>query len=430
MKTRSYAALGAALAATVILAGCSSPASTGGSSNGGSATSGNITYEYFNNQPAAIAATKQIVSAFEQKYPNIHVKLEVAPADSLEQKLQTQYAGGVAPDVIQNDSPGDTLQFAPFLADLNKLLPKSYVTDIPASVRSGLEQGGKLLGVPTEQQSYVVFANKDILQKDGVAIPTGKTMSWDTFEAIAKATTKNGVVGLSWGLQQPTSNFAAFGLGFGAKYFTSSTESKAKVEFGANELQVPQRVKQMIDAGYIDKTSVTQSSSDSLPLFYSGKAAMTVDGSFQIANIESQAPKGFPWIVLPALAGTAGSQQMSAPITLAITAKSKNTKAAATFVEFYQSPQNLAKINIADGEIPATTSALNEALKETAGENGWTQVLDSGQNLVNPTFNTFTKYEDWKTTVANPAYQKYMAGQLSDSGLTKALQNGWTTVNQ
>lgn len=429
MKLRSYTAVGAVMAATVVLAGCGSQAG-GGSTPTGSATSGDITYEYFNNQPAAITATKQIVADFEKKYPKIKVTLEVAPADSLQQKLQTQYAGGVAPDVIQNDSPGDTLQYAPYLADLSKLLPQSYISDIPSSVRSGLMENGKLLGVPTEQQTYVVFANKDILQKDGVSIPTGSTMTWDTFESIAKQTTTKGVSGLAWGLQQPASNFTAFGLGFGAKFFTSSAESTAKATFGTNELQVPQRVKAMIDDGYVDKTSVTESTSDALPTFYAGKAAMTIAGSYQIANIESQAPKGFPWIVLPALAGTEGSQQMSAPITLSITAASKNTKAAATFVEFYQSAKNLAKINIADGEIPATTTALKEALKETAGENGWAEVLASGQNLVNPTFNTFTKYEDWKTTVANPAYQKYLAGQLDDTGLSKALESGWASVSQ
>ncbi|GAA4174631.1 ABC transporter substrate-binding protein [Gryllotalpicola koreensis] len=430
MMLRRYVALGAALATVAVLAGCSSGGSTGSAAGKGSATSGSITYEYFNNQPAAITATKKIVADFEKKYPKIHVKLEVAPADSLEQKLQTQYAGGVAPDVIQNDAPGDTLQFADFLADLGKLLPKSVVDDIPSSVRSGLTQDGKLLAVPTEQQSYVVFANKKILQDDGVTIPTGDTMSWDDFESIAKQTTTNGVKGLALGLAQPTSEFASFGLGFGAKFFTSSDESKAKASIGAAELQVPRRIKAMIDAGYVDKTSVTQSTSDALPTFYGGKAAMTIAGSYQIANIESQAPAGFDWIVLPALAGSTGSQQMSAPITLSITAKSKNTAAAATFVEFYQSAANLAAINIADGEIPATISALAEARKLTAGKNGWAEVLSSGTNLVNPTWNTFTKYEDWKSTVATPAYQKYLAGQLDDSGLASALEKGWTSVNQ
>ena len=427
MKARGYLALGIVAGALVALSGCSASPSTS-SSDGGSATSGSITYEYFNNQPAAIAQTKKLVADFQKKYPKIKVTLEVAPADSLEQKLQTQYAGGVAPDVVQNDAPGDTLQFSNFLADLNTLLPKSVINDIPASVRTGLEKDGKLLAVPTEQQSYVVFANKDLLDKDGITIPSGDTMTWDDFENLAKKATTDGVKGLVWGLGSPTSNFASFGLGFGAKYFTNTDETKADAKIGSAELAVPERVKDMIDAGYIDKTGVTQSSSDALPTFYGGKAAMTVAGSYQIANIAADAPAGFNWIVLPALAGSKGPQQMSAPITLSITKSSKHLQAAATFVEYYQSAKNLAAMNIADGEIPATTSAQAEAAKLTAGKNGWAQVLASGKNLVNPTWNTFTKYEDWKSTIATPSYQKYLAGQIDSKGLASALETGWTSV--
>jgi ABC-type glycerol-3-phosphate transport system substrate-binding protein len=419
-----------AVVSIAALAGCSGGGSTTPSTNASGQPTGKITYEYFNNQPAAIEATKQIVADFEKKYPDVDVTLQVAPADSLQQKLQVQYAGGVAADVVQNDSPGSTLRFADYLADLGSLLPAEMVSDIPDSVREGLQKDGKLLAVPTEQQSYVVFANKDLLEKAGVTIPTGDTMTWDEFQDIAKATTKDGVKGLAWGLGSPTSVFASFGLGFGAKFFTSADESQAKASIGEAELQVPTRVKSMIDAGYVDKTSVTQSTSEALPTFYGGKAAMTVAGSYQIANIETQAPQGFHWIVLPALEGSEGSQQMSAPITLSITKSSKNIPAAAAFVEFYQSPENLAKINIADGEIPATTSAQDAAAKLTEGKNGWAEVLASGKNLVNPQWNTFTKYESWKSTVANPAYQKFLAGQINTDQLAKELEDGWANTNQ
>lgn len=428
LSTIPIALLSAGLLVTV--AGCSSSSTTGSDAGSGSATSGNITYQYFNNQPAAISATKEIVADFEKKYPKIKVKLEVAPADSLQQKLTTQYAGGIAPDVIQNDSPSDTLQFAQFLQPLDDVLSKNSISDIPNAVLSGLKADGKVLAVPTESQSYMVFANKTLLDKVGVTIPSGESMSWDEFESIAKATTTDGVSGLAWGLQSPTSNFASFGIGFGAKYFSSPNQDSAKAEIGSKELQVPERVRAMIEKGYIDKTTVTQSSSDALPTFYAGKAAMTVAGSYQISNIESAAPKGFDWIALPPLAGSKGPQQMSAPITLSITKKSSNVKAAATFVNYYMQADNLAKINIADGQIPPTTTALAALEKQTSGETGWKEVLQSGKTLVTPQWNTFTKYEDWKTTVATPAYQKYLAGSITSSQLANELESGWTSTKQ
>ncbi|MCI0157092.1 sugar ABC transporter substrate-binding protein [Leifsonia shinshuensis] len=424
MKLRHTIAAVAAAATLITLSACSSPSSP--ATAGGKTT---LTYQYFNNQPAAIAATKAIVADWNKANPDVHVNLVQAPADNLQDKLTTQFSGGVAPDIIQNDAPSDILPFAGYLADLSKLLPSGTLSDIDPAAKKSLTAGGKLIAAPTEVQTYVVFANKKLLEQSGVSIPTGNTMTWDTFENIAKQTTKDGVRGLTWGLKSPTSVFAYLGTGFGAKYFTGGG-SDSKAVFGNAELQVPERVQSMIKSGYVDPTGVTQSSSDVLATFYGGKAAMTVAGSYQIANIESEAPAGFDWAVLPALEGSKSASQLAAPITLSVNAKSKNVQAAADFVNFYLKGENLAKINLADGQVPPTTSGLAALSKLTAGKNGWAQVLASGKNLVTPAFNNLTKYSNWKTTIATPGYQQFLAGQITSDQLSKQLVDGWTQLNQ
>ncbi|WP_223691370.1 ABC transporter substrate-binding protein [Leifsonia poae] len=424
MKLRHTITATAAAVALLSLSACSSPSSS--PSEGGTTT---LTYQYFNNQPAAIAATKSIVADWNTANPNVHVNLVQAPADNLQDKLTTQFSGGVAPDIIQNDAPSDILPFAGYLADLSKLLPAETVSDIDAGAKKSLTVGGKLIATPTEVQTYVVFANKKLLEQDGVTIPTGDTMTWDTFEKLAQQTTKDGVHGLTWGLKSPTSVFAYLGTGFGAKYFTGEG-SDAKAVFGDAEKQVPERVEALIKGGYVDPTGVTQSSSDVLATFYGGKAAMTVAGSYQIANIESEVPAGFDWMVLPALEGSTSASQLAAPITLSVNAKSKNVKAAAEFVNFYMKGDNLAKINLADGQVPPTASGLAALSKLTADKNGWPQILASGKNLVNPAFNSLTKYNNWKTTIATPGYQQFLAGQITSDQLGKQLVDGWTGINQ
>jgi len=424
MKLRHTIAALAAAATLFSLSACASP--SGSSSAGGTTT---LTYQYFNNQPAAIAATKAIVADWNKANPKVHVNLVQAPADNLQDKLTTQFSGGVAPDIIQNDAPSDILPFAGYLADLNKLLPSKTIDDIDPAAKKSLTTGGKLIAAPTEVQTYLVFANKKLLEQSGATIPTGDTMTWDTFEELAKQTTTDGVRGLTWGLKSPTSVFAYLGTGFGATYFTGEGKD-AKAVFGKAERQVPERVASMIKDGYIDPTGVTQSSSDVLATFYGGKAAMTVAGSYQIANIESEAPAGFDWVVLPALEGSKSASQLAAPITLSVNAKSKNVQAAADFVDFYMKGENLAKINLADGQVPPTTSGLAALAKLTDGKNGWAQVLASGKNLVTPAFNTLTKYNNWKTTVATPGYQQFLAGQISSDQLSKQLVDGWAQLNQ
>ena len=45
---------------------------------------------------------------------------------------------------------------------------------------------GKVIAAPTLLQSYLVFANSKLLEKAGVTVPTGATMTWDQFADLAK----------------------------------------------------------------------------------------------------------------------------------------------------------------------------------------------------------------------------------------------------
>jgi hypothetical protein len=39
-------------------------------------------------------------------------------------------------------------------------------------------------------------------------------------------------------------------------------------------------------------------------------------------------------------------------------------------------------------------------------------------------------YTQWKDTVATPNFQKYLADQIDDAGLTQALTDGFGQVNR
>lgn len=52
-----------------------------------------------------LAATLDVISQFEELYPNITIEPEYGSSDGYADKLATQLAGGTAPDIIQID-PG------------------------------------------------------------------------------------------------------------------------------------------------------------------------------------------------------------------------------------------------------------------------------------------------------------------------------------
>jgi ABC-type glycerol-3-phosphate transport system substrate-binding protein len=197
---------------------------------------------------------------------------------------------------------------------------------------------------------------------------------------------------------------------------------------GANELQVPQRMKAMISNGSLSPVSVTQSGADSLPGFYAGQYAMVVGGDFIAQSIKADAPADFHWTVLPALAGSSSAHQAADPQTLSVARQSAHPAEAAEFVNYFLQPKNLAAVALGDWLIPTSQAARDEVLAETNGADGWKGILPTGEVLVHAPFQSAQGYPRWKSEVLQPALQKYLAGTLDDAGLTSALLDGWNTV--
>ena len=73
-------------------------------------------------QPTTVAATKQIVAAWNASHPNIQVnEIQIDP-NSVHDYLVTNFAGGTAPDIV-HDEAADLAGFTQqgYLADLRKL---------------------------------------------------------------------------------------------------------------------------------------------------------------------------------------------------------------------------------------------------------------------------------------------------------------------
>lgn len=430
---RSKILLGAtALALGVALAGCATSSSSDNNSNTpGTGSSGPVTlrFQSLAFQPETIAATKKIVAAWNAAHPDITVQYVQGSWDTVQDQLVTQFQGGTAPDIIQYESAA-MAQFAQqgYLADLTPYLAPDVKSAVSPGVWKTVTVGGKIIAAPTLLQSYMVFANTDLLKAAGVTVPTGSSWSWADFEAAAKATTKNGVYGVGWGLDQPTATMLSMGMNFGAKYF-DGTGDNATASIGSAEMALPELIHKM---AYDDKTlspvTLTQSGGDVLPAFVHGKVAMTVQGSYAGQQILQTAPKGFHWAVLPPLSATSADQAAD-PQTLSVTQTSANIKDAAEFINFYMQAKNLASVAEGDWLIPASSTASAAVMADTHGANGWTQVLASGKDLTEAPFQTVTNYPQWKDQIATPAYQQYLGNKISESDLASQLTDGWTSVN-
>jgi multiple sugar transport system substrate-binding protein len=389
-----------------------------------------LTFQSLAFQETTVAATDAIVSAWNEANPEIQVELRQGSWDNVHDELVTQFAGGTAPDIIHDES-ADIMGFAEqgYLADLTPYLGEELVADVPEGVWQAVTNAdGAIVAAPTLMQSYVVFANVDAFEAAGVEVPTGETLAWDDFEALAAELTTDDGYGLGWGLRSPTATIMNLALGFGGDFFTADGEN-VTFEAGEAEMEVPRRIHDLAyEAGALDPVSLTLSGSDTLPGFIGGDYAMYVGGNFIAQQLVDSAPEDFNWVVLPPLAGTEGANQAANPQTLSVAAESENVEEAAAFISYFMEAENLAAVAEGDWLIPTSGAARDAVLESTGGESGWDVILATGELLVAAPFHSVVDYPQWREQTATPAFQQYLSDQISLEDLQAQLTSGWEQV--
>jgi multiple sugar transport system substrate-binding protein len=424
----------AALAVAILTAACGST----GTPSGGSPTSSaaataaapvTLQFASFAWQKATVDAHNKIVSDWNAAHPNITVKIVTVDVNSVHDKLLTTFQGGTAADIVHDES-ADIGGFSGqgFLADLTPLIPAELKSDIPQGIWDTVTFGGKITGVPTILQTYSVFVNKKMLADAGVTLPTAASpWTWDKFSQTAKQLTTGDRFGVGWGLKSPAATVMSMALNFDGKFFYNEG-GKNVVKFGTAEQQV---LKRIYDMAYADKslspTTLGQSGPEILPGFFGGKYAMIVGGNYVAQQMVEQAPAGFEWAMLPLLKGDTQAQSAN-PQTLSIAAQSKNPKEAMQFIAFYMQAGNLASVAIGDWLIPVSSSAGKAVTTLTGGKNSWDVNVASAPMLKIAPFQTLDAYAQWKTQIAQPAFQQYFGNKIDLATVGTQLIDGWTKV--
>ena len=425
MNKRVLGAFATVAASALALTACQQGSASGG---GGEGEDGVVTLQFqsLSDQPATQEAVQSAVDSWNEDNPEVQVQIIQAGWDGAYDKLITQFTGGTAPDIIHFEA-ASIVPFAMdgYLADLSDGLSEERISDISEGLWDSVTVNDEVIAYPSISQSYMVFANADLLDEAGVQVPTGDSMTWDELAEIAEATTTDDTYGLGWGLGSPAATVMTLAPGFGGDFF-SGTGEDVQIDVSDAELEVPERIHEMAyDDQSLDPVSMTQSGSDVLASFYGGTVAMTVQGSFQAANMATDAPEDLNWVALPPLAGSEGPLQAANPQTYSVNIDSANVDEAVAFLDYFASPETMAAIAQADALIPASQSAQEMIATETGGENGWDQILASAAGFEGAPFLQANGYAEWKDTVLNSALQQYLGDQISSEELAQQLTEGW-----
>jgi multiple sugar transport system substrate-binding protein len=357
MKKTVVATASFALLAAVGLTGCSGSGSGGDSS--GPVT---ITYSNFISNGGNEKNLQKIVDAFEKDNPDITVKVTTSAYADYFTKLQTDLAAGTESDVFDVDAGSfANIQASGSLAALDGVDASKYRT----SVLDSYKVDGKQYALPTSFSNVVLFYNKDLFDKAGVATPTADWTWADEQAAAQKLTDKGAGV---WGDYQPVSY---------NEYY------KAMVQAGGSFLAKDGKKSDIdSDAGTKAADWIAGKSGTVMPtaadgagtpdfdtnLFKAGKLAMWHTGIWMIGLV-GDLPFNWDIAVEPGDTQKASATFSNAAV---VSNNSKNKAAAQKWAEYLSSSKEMVQVRLDAGwELPATSddAALKPYLEKTPPAN-------------------------------------------------------------
>ena len=345
--------LGAAGAAATVaflpgLAAC------GGDDDSGGATSpgGKVTLTWWDYYDAANEkAVLDRIARYEKANPNVKVERTGQPFAQLKQKLLQGASAGELPDIVVIDNP-DHSSFAALgvLADITDLVDEwgqesAYFEGPFASTK----HEDRCYGLPDNSNCLALYANTDLLEKGSVEVPG----DWDALRAAAETLTAGTTKGLAVSAvksEEGTFQWLPFLWATGEDIPTLDSDGGR----AALALWVD-----LVNAGQMSKSIVNWDQQAVLQQFQNGRAALMVNGPWQIPVLTDESAK-LKWEV-----ATLPQDSQSASVlggeNLAITKASKNVDAAWEFLRWSQEPENLLRYNTLAGKIPSRTDvAENE----------------------------------------------------------------------
>ena len=335
--TRPTAIAVAALAA-VALSGC------GGGSTGSADGKTTITYANFISNNGNEKNLDTIVTAFEAENPDITVEVTTTDYANYFTTLQTDLSAGtqadvfdITPDIYSN------LQADGVLAALSGVDASAY----RSSVLDTYSTDGTPYALPTSFSNVVLFYNKDLFDKAGVAYPND-SWTWADEEAAAKKLT-DPAAGV-WGDYQPIS--------YNEYYKTVAQAGGSFLSADGTSAQFDSAAGKRATDWLTGKSGVTMPSAadgagtadfDS-NLFKAGKLAMWHTGIWMFGAL-ADAPFNWDIAVEPGDAQKASATFSNA---VAVSNDAKNKDAAQRFATYLSSSKTMVDVRLESGwELPA-----------------------------------------------------------------------------
>jgi multiple sugar transport system substrate-binding protein len=376
----SASAVPSAASSTAAVAACGSYAGPAAS----------ITYAIWGDT-TELANQQKIVDAFTAKNPSIKVKVTVADWDTYWAKLQTDLAGGNAPDVFVMDGPlFPDYQSRAQLLDLGPLIARDgfdtgQLADL--AVKDFLGPDGNQYGLPRDMSTVGLYYNKTMFDAAGLPYPDA-TWDWAKLaEVAAKLTKTSGGTTSQWGFYTETSDMENYwsSLVWQAGGDILSPDKKTAV---IDSAQAAAGIQFLQDLIYKDKVMAQPVAGGTGDAFENGQAAMEANGSWLVPTHEAA---GISFGVAPLPKGPAGQATSVNPSGVVVYKGTKSPDAAWEFVKCYTGPELQGMVADLKASMPANKQVLAEKYA-TSFDGGKTFADALAYAHLKPSFRGFNEF--------------------------------------
>ncbi|WP_243013848.1 ABC transporter substrate-binding protein [Brevibacillus borstelensis] len=190
-RKRSFSLfLSALLSAALLITACTGQqANTGDPQNAKNDSEQIVLKMGYYSDPPTQKKMEELLAKFMEKHPNIKITTETGPHAQFFQKLNTQIAGGNAPDLWLSDGV-KVFEFAErgAVKDLRELIEKDLSKEEYYGMDANKGPGGEVWGVPQGIQIGVLYYNKALFDKAGLKYPDAN-WTWDQVKEAAELMT-------------------------------------------------------------------------------------------------------------------------------------------------------------------------------------------------------------------------------------------------
>jgi multiple sugar transport system substrate-binding protein len=377
MPKRSTTIAIGAVAAIVVVGGAATAiavSGSGGSGGAGDASGTTVTVRLWDEQVEA--AYEDSFAAFEDRNPDIDVKIQhVAYADYFD-KLRTDVAGGSADDIFWvNNSYFGAYADNGNLVNIDDTLGADAKQAWEPKVVEQFTRDGALWGVPQLTDAGIaLYYNKALLDEAGITAEQLNTLAWspdatkDTFLPVLQKLTKDAAGNTADSAGFDANSIAQYG------YNASNDLNAIYLQFiGSNggtyqdgdrftfddpkSVEAFQYIVDLINKHHVAPSAAdtNQDGDFARNQFLQGKMALFESGTYNLKNVADSAD--FDWGVALIPAGPAGRVSVTNGIVAAGNAASEHPDATAKVLEWMGSEEGNSFVGASGSAIPAVVDA-------------------------------------------------------------------------